>query len=276
MKTLEPKKVDVKDIPLWFRESLSLISRRFVLFASSLLAFFVILFFAVRAFATVAETTHPLVMLPIFLLFVAFVLHFFFSDLLLLAFSSDNSRKITVTERAQTLMPEQKAFLKMTITAFMVGSAFWLISLSMNVDKDLLSACIGIVDRMVFEQDMPLFFMLKLVAAMLYFMLLAMLLLRTFFCIPLMLFHDLPYPEASALSHRAILINFQTMCIVLVAWALLLLGAMIAANVLALVLLPMLPAFVFVSYRSIFLGQTENSPARAISSEILTSDNGKF
>lgn len=274
MKTLEPKKVDTKDIPLWFRESFSLMTRRAPLFISSILAFFVILFFTIRAFANIAETTHPLVMLPLFLLFVAFVLHFFFSDLLLLAYSSDGSRKITVSERAQVLLSEQKSFLKMTVMAFMVGSTFWLISLSMNVDKDLLSACLSVVERMLFEKDMPLFFMLKLVATMLYFMLLAMFLLRSLFCIPLMLFHELPYTEACALSQRAIIINFQTMCTALLLWAILLLGTMAVANPLAVVLLPLLPVFLFVCYRSIFLGQTENAPAKAIAEELVTSNSG--
>ncbi len=271
MKTLEPKKVDTKDIPLWFKESLSLITRRSPLFISSILTFFVILFFTIRAFATLAEQTPPLLVLPLFLLFVAFVLHFFFSDLLLLAFSSDNSRKINISERVQALIPEQKSFLKMTLMAFLVGSTFWLISLAMNVDKDLLSACISVVDRMLFEKDMPLFFMLKLLATMLYFMLMAMFLLRTIFCIPLMLFHELPYAEASALSHRAIIINFQTMCTSLVLWAILLLGAMAVANILALILFPLLPVFVFVCYRNIFLGQTENTPATALTAELTTS-----
>ena len=274
MKTLEPKKVDTKDIPLWFKESFSLITRRAPLFLTSLLAFFAILFFSIRAFATLAETTHPLILLPLFLLFVAFVMHFFFSDLLLLAFSSDNSQKVQFSERAHALIPEQKAFLKMTLMAFLVGSTFWLLSLSMNVNKDLLSACISVVDRMLFEQDMPLFFMLKLLATMLYFMLLAMFLLRTFFCIPLMLFHELPYAEARALSHRAIIINFQTMCTVIILWAILLLGTMAVANILALILFPLLPVFVFVCYRNIFLGQAENTPATVISSELATSTSG--
>jgi len=274
MKTLEPKKVDTKDIPLWFKEAFALITRRSLLFFSSIITFFAVLFFTINAFATLAEQTPPLLLLPLFLLFVAFVLHFFFSDLLLLAFSSDNSRKINVSERAQALLPEQKSFFKMTLMAFLVGSTFWLISLSMNVDRDLLSACVSVVDRMLFEKDMPLFFMLQLLATMLYFMLLAMFLLRTIFCIPLMLFHELPFAEASALSHRAIIINFQTMCTALVLWAILLLGTMAAANLLALVLFPLLPVFVFVCYRSIFLGQAENSPAIALTSELATSSSG--
>ncbi len=274
MKTLEPKKVDTKDIPFWFKESLSLITRRFSLFAATILTFFVILFFSIRAFATLAEQTPPLLLLPLFLLFVAFVLHFFFSDFLLLAFSSDNSRKINVSERVLALLPEQKSFMKMTFMAFLVGSTFWLVSLSMNVDRDLLSACVSVIDRMIFEKEMPLFFMLKLIATMLYFMLLAMFLLRTLFCIPLMLFHELPYPEARVLSHRAIILNFQTMCFSLISWAILLLGAMAVANLLALLLLPLLPVFVFVSYRSIFLGQTENSPAAALTAELAASASG--
>jgi len=271
MKALEPKKVDAKDIPLWFKESLNLITRRLPLFITSIAIFFVILFFTIQAFATLAEQTPPLILLPLFLLFVAFVMHFFFSDLLLLAFSSDNSRKITISERAHVLITEQKYFLKMTFMAFLVGSTFWLISLSMDIDKDLLSACISVVDRLLFEKEMPLFFMLKLLATMLYFMLLAMFLLRTIFCIPLMLFHELPYAEARALSHRAIIINFQTMCTTLVLWAILLLGTMAAANILALILFPLLPVFVFVCYRNIFLGQAENTPVTVTSSELAAS-----
>jgi len=264
MKTLEPKKVDSKEIPLWFKESFSLILRRSALFIGSILAFFAILFLAIRAFATLAEQTPPLLLLPIFLLCAAFILHIFFSDLLLLAFSSDNSRKINISDRMRSLIAEQKHFLKMTFMAFLVGAAFWLISLTMNSDRDLLSACIAVVDRMLFEKEMPLFFMLKLLATMLYFMLLAMFLLRTIFCIPLMLFHELPYAEASALSHRAIIINFHTMCTALILWALLLLGTIALANVFALLLFPLLPVFIFVCYRHIFLGQTENSPAMTI------------
>ncbi|MCF6322753.1 MAG: hypothetical protein L3J89_00260 [Gammaproteobacteria bacterium] len=271
MKTLEPKKVDTKDIPLWFKESFSLLIRRAPLFITSIAAFFVILFFIIQAFATLAEQTPPLILLPLFLLFVAFSMHFFFSDLLLLAFSSDNSRKINISQRAHTLISEQKSLVKMTLMAFLVGSAFWLISLSMNVDKDLLSACISVVDRLLFEKEMPLFFMLKLLATMLYFMLLAMFLLRTIFCIPLMLFHKLPYAEARALSHRAVIINFHTMCTALILWAILLLGTMAAANILALILFPLLPVFVFVCYRNIFLGQAENTPATMINAELATS-----
>lgn len=274
MKTLEPKKVEPKEIPLWFKESLSLITRRSLLFTSSIVTFFIILFFTIHAFATLAEQLPPLLLLPLFLLFVAFVLHFFFSDFLLLAFSSDSSRKININERAQALLSEQKSFLKMTFMAFMVGSTFWLISLAMNVERDLLSACIGVIERMIFEKEMPLFFMLKLIATMLYFMLLAMFLLRTLFCIPLMLFHELPYNKASALSHRAIILNFRTMCIALILWAVLLLGAMAVANPLAFVLLPLLPVFIFVSYRNIFLGQAENTPATALTTTLATSTSG--
>jgi len=64
--------------------------------------------------------------------------------------------------------------------------------------------------------------------------------LRVFFSIPLMLFHGLDADAAQSLSHRAIVINIRPMSLVLLVWAMLLLGGMLLVPLLSLVLLPLL------------------------------------
>ncbi len=265
MQMLEPRKVDVKDIIAWFKEAQSLVIRRVLLFFSGVFVFFLVLFFSIRAFANLAEHLPPLILLPLFLVFVSFILYLFFTDLIMSAMAADNSEKFSLHERIMTLLPNQGALFRMAIMGFLVGASLWVISLSMKIDQDIVTACISVVDKLVLTKDMPIFFMLKLVSVVIYFMMLGMFFLRTLFCIPLILFHELSYQEARTLSHKAIILNFHAMGTALLLWAILLLGTLVLANVLSIILLPLFAVFLFIAYRHIFLGQISNSPARALS-----------
>ncbi len=265
MQMLEPRKVDVKDIIGWFKEAQSLLIRRVLLFFFSVFFFFLILFFSIRAFSDLAEHTPPLILLPLFLVFTSFILYLLVTDLVMSAMASDNSQKFGINERIMTLLSNQAALLQMAMMGFLVGATLWTISLSIKIEQDVISACISVVEKLILTKDMPVFFMLKLVSVLLYFMLLGMFILRNVFCIPLVVFHELSYKEAKVLSHKAIMLNFPAMSAALLLWAMLLLGAMVIANVFSILLLPLLAAFLFVAYRHIFLDQKSNSPARALS-----------
>ena len=114
------------------------------------------------------------------------------------------------------------------------------------------------------DKDNPLFFIFQLTSTVLYFLVLSLIGLRIFFSIPLVIFHNLGYKEAQSLSHRAIMINMQPMTMAMITWIMLFIVAITVLNVLSLILFPLLGAYMYVSYRHIFIGQLENDSAKTV------------
>ena len=149
----------------------------------------------------------------------------------------------------------------MAFIGIAIGLCYWLASILMNPEKNVLTSSEQIIALL--SKDSTLFYYLfKIGAVFLYFIVLVMFTLRTFFCVPLILFHELSYAEAQALSHRAIMKNIKVMSLVLMMWVIIFMLAMSVAPVLAVVFLPLFAAFNYVSYRHIFLRQGTNEKVR--------------
>jgi hypothetical protein len=264
MKTLEPRRVEIAETYIWLKEALELISRRLVPFILSVVIFISLIYVAIRAFVTIVPSLPSAVSLSLFLFYCAFVLFVVLTDMVVLAFLSDNSRAANIGERARTLMPEQKTLLILSVKALLVGATIWVLFLTVNPNKDFFITCDQVIARMMLDKDNPIFFIFQLTATVLYFLVLSLIGLRTFFSIPLVIFHDLTYREAKLLSHKAIIINIQPMSMALITWILMFMVAISAVNVLSLILFPLFAAYVYVSYRHIFIGQLENDKAKAI------------
>lgn len=263
MKSLEPRRVDIPQALHWFSLSFQLIKRRLFAFASIEVIFFIILLFAIEASASIAPFTPSVLLLTGLFIFVALVLYFALADMVMMSFSADKSHKLRLSEHLYSLLHSQGTLFRMAILALFIGAFYWVISLTMAPDKSVLTGCEALVTSMLEESGLlAVLFEFKLAAAFLYFALLATFSLRIFFSVPLVLFHELDYKAAQALSHKAILLNIVPMSMVLLAWSILLLGSMLLAPPLALLFLPLLGVFTYVAYRSIFLGVEENSTAR--------------
>jgi len=264
MKTLEPRRVEVSETYIWLKEALELISRRLILFVSSVALFIALIYVAIRAFTTIAPTLPAAVSLSIFLIYCSFMLFVVLTDMIVLAFLSDNSSPADIGERLRAIMPEQKKLFLLSFRALLVGAGIWVFFLTVNPNKDFFDTCEQVMSRMMLDKDNPLFFIFQLMATVLYFLVLSLISLRTFFSIPLVIFHDLDYKEAKSLSHRAIMINMQAMTMAMITWIMLFVVAITAVNVLSLILFPLFGAYIYVSYRHIFIGQLENDPAKAV------------
>jgi hypothetical protein len=175
-----------------------------------------------------------------------------------LSHCSDNAQPVSFRNQLAALFPAQNSVFKMALLALFVGAFYWVAAISVSPEKNLLSICTLVVEQMLAEQQWPVMFELQLTATFLYFLLLAMFSLRIFFSVPLVLFHELNNKEAQALSHRAILINLRPMSTVLFIWIIAFMGSMAVAPVLAALMFPLFAAFIYVAYRHVFLGETEN------------------
>ena len=264
MKTIEPRRVQISDTFVWVKEALELISRRFPAFLLSIALFILPVYASVAAVSSFARLVPAPAAVAILLVFCSFILLFIMADMVVVAFLSDNSRSAKLSERMSALLPEQKILFKLSFMAFLVGSSIWVVSLTINPNKDFFVACQQVVDMMMAEKDMPVLFVTKLTAGILYFLVIALYGLRTFFSLPLVIFHQMEYKEAKALSHRALYINIQPMSVALAMWVILFMLSLTVLSILALVLFPLFAAFIYVSYRHIFMGQLENEPGRAV------------
>lgn len=264
MKTLEPRRVEINETYVWLKEALELISRRLIPFIISVVLFIALIYVAIRAFVTIIPNLPPAISLSVFLVYCSFVLFLILTDMVVLAFLSDSSRAADIGERIRTIMPEQKTLLILSFKALLVGAAIWVTFLTVNPNKDFFDTCEQVISRMMMDKNNPLFFIFQLTSVVLYFLILSLVGLRVFFSIPLVIFHDLSYAEAKSLSHRAIILNIQPMSVALVTWILLFMVAITALKVLSLILFPLFAAYVYVSYRHIFIGQLENDPAKAV------------
>ena len=267
MKTLEPRRVEISETYTWLKEALELISRRLIPFILSVVLFIGLIYIAIRAFSTIIPALPAALSLSIFLVYCAFMVFVVLTDMIVLAFLSDSSQAADIGERLRILMPEQKKLLVLSFKALLVGGSIWVFFLTVNPNKDFFDTCEQVISRMMLEKDNPLFFIFQLTATVLYFLVLSLIGLRTFFSIPLVLFHDLGYKEATLLSHRAIMINIQPMTMAMITWIMLFVVAITAVNVLSLILFPLFAAYVYVSYRHIFIGQLENDPAKSLAKQ---------
>jgi len=266
MDVLQPRRVELKSVGSWMRESVKLIGRRPLGFLAALLAFFFASYAALRAAMSISDVASGVWLLAAFLPFCSVVLVYVLAELVMVAHHSDHSERVSASADASLLFRSQKSFVKLALLAFLIGAGLWMLGVSLNPGRTetFVQACQALADRMAFEQDAPAGVLTQICAGMLYFLLLSMFSLRTFFSIPLMLFHDVEYSVAKALSQKAILLNMLPMSVSLFTWAALFLLAMAKTPFLAIFLLPIFGAFVYVCYRHIFLGIAESKAAKPL------------
>ncbi|MDH5377548.1 MAG: hypothetical protein OEX00_04420, partial [Gammaproteobacteria bacterium] len=267
MATLEPRRVAPQDIVSWVKESVSLLFRRVPLYLSFVLLFFLLHYLGIKAVEPIAPYVSPVLVLAILFTYLAVVFVFVIAGLILVAYSADHSRRYKFSEYIHGLLAGQTSLMKIAIFALFIGSFYWVISYTINPNKDLMTYCEKLVTIMLAQSSLPIEIETRITAAFLYFCLLATFSLRIFYSFPLILFHEANYNHAQALTHRAILINIVPMTVVILMWSMVLLGTMLGVSFLSVLLLPVFANFIYVSYRHIFLGVAQNLPARALSHE---------
>jgi len=262
MQSMEPQSVETSDILKWIKQSFELINRRYLPFLSLVLSFFLLLFFCTQAMSSVNSAISPVFLLLVFLIFAAFLFYFSIAGLVMVSFSSDHSQSIQPSAIIHQFMLSQKGFFRMAVMGTCIGLFYWYASLLLNSEQSVLGSSEQIV-QLLSKDSTLIFYLLKTGAVFLYFIILVMFTLRTFFSVPLILFHDMSYADAQMLSQKAIIKNLKVMSSVLMLWILIFMMAMKFIPALAVVLLPMFATFNYVAYRHIFLGQSSNEKVRA-------------
>ena len=270
MQCLEPRSVDLKDSLNWFKQAIELISRRFITYSLSLVLFFTTLFFASQSITTISETSSPIIFTALLVLFSAFIFFFILAKLILVSHCSDNSRQFNLENLFSLFIPNQKVFFKMSVLAVSTGFLFWYISIVFHPDKNLLASSESIMS-MLNTSDSIIYFLLTESAAFLYFSLIVFFIFRTFFSIPLILFHQLGYEEAQQLSHKGLIKNINVMFHVLAIWVVMFLVSIKFAPALAILLLPLFATYMYVSFRHIYWGQGTNETAKEVESTAIAS-----
>jgi len=261
MQCLEPQRVSSKDMINWFKQSFELINRRIIANVSAVGIFFLILFFSSQAMLASEALMTPVFLLFLFLVFTGFIFYLTLAGLVVISYCSDNSQTIHFSEIIHSFIPSQKMLLKLAIIAVSVGVCFWYISIMMNPGSSVLQSSENLIgslgnDQIVFS------YLLKTGTVFLFYVLLAMLALRSIFSLPLILFHGLSYDEAQSLSHKGMIKNIFVMTNVLGFWALCVLAASMLAPFLIFLLLPLFSCFIYVAYRQVYLGEGLNEKAR--------------
>jgi len=262
MQCLEPQRVCNKDIFSWLKQSFELINRRILAYLFAVSLFFLILFFCTQALAVSNHLTSPVFILFGFLVFTAFVFYLSITSLVVISHYSDHSHVINIGSIIHSFMPSQKVILKLSIIGICVGLFFWYCSLLMNPGTSVIGSSENLI-KVLSSDHTSMFYMMKTGAVFLFFVLLGMLWLRSFFSLPLILFHGLSYNEAQNLSHKGIMKNINVMSNVLILWTITLLLIIKLAPVLILFLLPLFACFNYVTYRHIYLGEGLNEKAKA-------------
>jgi len=257
MQCLEPQRVCNKDILTWCSQSFELVNRRLLANVSAVSLFFVILYFGSQAMVGVEQLASPVFVLMCFLIFSAFVFYLNIASLVSISYFSDHSEHISVNSIIRCFIPSQKMLLKLAILGVCVGIFFWYITLLMNPNNGVIATSENVFNNFASE-NLAVYYSLKTGAVFLFFVLLAKISLRTFFSLPLILFHGLSYEEAKDLSHKGILKNIPVMSNVLLLWTALILLAISVAPILVIFLLPLFAAFNYVTYRHIYLGEGLN------------------
>lgn len=262
MQCLEPQRVCNKDIFTWFKQSFELINRRILANLLAVSLFFLVLFFSTQALAMSHQFASPVFMLFAFLIFTAFVFYLSIAGMVVISHSSDHSHVINMSHIVHSFMPSQKVIFKFAIIGICVGLFFWYISMLMNPGSSVIVSSENLINTFSSDQ-LAMFYIMKTGAVFLFYVLLAMLSLRSFFSLPLILFHGLSYQEAQSLSHKGIIKNIKVMSNVLLLWSVAILLVIKLAPVLILFLLPLFASFSYVTYRHIYLGEGLNEKAKA-------------
>ncbi|MDX1811008.1 MAG: hypothetical protein R3240_03615, partial [Gammaproteobacteria bacterium] len=129
MQSLDPKTVELKDSLNWFKQSFDLVGRRPVLYALSVISLFGVLFFATQSINSISETSSPIVVSLLLLVFSAFAFFFILAKLILLSHCSDHSHHYNLASVFASFIPNQKVFFKMSMLAVTSGFFFWYLSL---------------------------------------------------------------------------------------------------------------------------------------------------
>ena len=270
MRTLEPRRIKSADVMVWLWESIGLLWRRPLLNLSIVTLFFLLEFFGLQAIAPIASLGSPVIVLAILFIYLSFALISIMMLLVLGAAAADHSRPLRFSQYIMELIRQQKNIFRVALLALFVGSFFWIFSCAISPDRDFYAVCDTLVNQIVSQIDFPIGMELLITSGLLYFLFLALFFLRTVFSLPLFLFHELDYDHAQRLSHKAIIINLAPMTVVLFSGILLLLIAMKLMSAMSIFLLPMMASFIYVSYRHIFLGVTDNLPAKVMAGSRVT------
>jgi len=260
MQGLYPRQVETKDVFAWFQQSVQLINRNFLNYLFSVLIFFGCLLAISQGIQLFAASAPALVLLLVFLFAGVFVFYFFIAALVVVSYCADHTESVTPSMVIQQFVSVQRAFLRMTISAVLLGLLYWYISVLMNPGSDISSMSEKTI-ALISKESSVVFYAFKVSAMFLYFLLIVKFFLRTFFSVPLIVFHGLSYQEAKMLSHNGIIKNIRPMSYVMLVWFIALSAATLFAPVLAIGLMPLFATFGYVAYRHIYLGQGENSVA---------------
>lgn len=269
MATLQPRKVEIRDVVHWWKAAFELVNRRIAFYFFVVAAYCFFAYFGMQAIVSITFYLPLLSLSLVYLFYAAFLLYFALACFVVLAHCADKSLYLSLSRLIGVLMPEQKTLLKMAAMALLVGTAIWALSLSLDPQRGLIAGGEAVVEKMVASQDDPFQYIFQITAAMLYFLLLSLYALRIFFSIPLVVFHELSYREAKQMSQRAIIVNIAPMSLVLVTWAILFLVALRASPILAIALFPLLGSFIYVGYRHVFIGDMENERGRKVVREVV-------
>lgn len=270
MQCLEPRSVELKDSLHWFKQAFELISRRLLTYGFSIAVFFSILFFASQSVNTLSETSSPIIFTAILVLFSAFIFFFILAKLILVSHCADNSRSFDINALFSLFIPNQKVFFKMSALAVLTGFFFWYITIFFHPEKNILTSSESIM-AMLANSDSVIYFLLTENATFLYFSLIVFFIFRTFFSIPLILFHQLDYKEAKQLSHKGLVKNINVMFHVLAVWVVIFMTAITLAPALAILMLPLFATYMYVSFRHIYWGQGTNESAKEVNRQVIAS-----
>lgn len=264
MKTLEPRQIHVSDVANWFMLALGLFMRRPLLFISSLVAYFLVAYFATKATSSLGDYVSSTLLFSGFVVVFAVIFFLVLTAFTLQAEAADNSNPSGFGVLLESIIPSQTAIFRMALMAMFVGAFYWVLSLNMSREHNIVTSTARVIDVMLAQKGLPFVFECQLAATFLYFLFLALFSLRLFFAIPLTTLHGLDYQHAQSLSHKAIMMNIQPMSVVLLLWSMILMVVMLLAPLLSTVLFPCFGIYLYVAYRQVFLGFGENSPAKAV------------
>lgn len=270
MQCLDPQTVELKEALSWFRQSVELVYRRGLAYLTSVFFFFAVLFVVSQSTVLFTEMVSPVVTVSALIIFSAFAFFGILASLVILSHCSDHSENYRIKSLLNAFMPNQRVFFQMALLAVSCGLFFWYTTIILHPEKNLLTSSVGILE-MLSSNDSMLAFIFSENAVFLYFSLIVFLIFRTFFSVPLILFHQLNYHDSQTLSQKAIIKNIKVLSQVMAIWIIAFLLCIQVAPLLATLLLPVFATFVYVSFRHIFWGQGSNERAKEVIAHVITS-----
>ena len=260
MKGMVPQQVQSKDVLVWFNESFQLMYRNILGYLVSVILFFTSLFLIGKVIVAAEQFFPDFILLVFFLLISGTLFYFFIAGLIMVSYCSDHTQNIHITDIARHFKPGHRAFFKLAFIAISVGFSYWYFSILLNPRSDVFIISEKAIELLI-DENTIIFYLLKTGAIFLIFLLMVSVTLRTFFSVPLVIFHNLNYFDAKQLSHDAILKNIKPMIYVMVIWFILFSASLTFIPSSVIVLMPLFATFGYVSYRHIFLGQGLNNEA---------------